>query len=267
MVNRCVARSDTCGTHHHKSRRPRRRSNRYQPRFRYPFDLFKVVPFFRRIPAGGAFCTTQRLAVVGQLRRPSAYVRVPFPTRADTPVRPYNTSTHPGNIPHINVGADRCPKIRNRSFVAPKPRYGCPQAGISAPTNGHMDAYAGTIHQCRASAPCCFSGICRTGSYVRHRKFYNRHRKNYVRPRKFYVRHRKRAVSTPPGRTVKPFHNDNRCVARSDTCGIHPPHKSRRPRRRSNRSQPRFRYPFDLFKVVPSFVAFPQVAHSAPHSG
>ena len=164
--------------------------------------------------------------VVGQLRRPSAYVHVPFPTRADTPVRPYNTSTHPGNIPHINVGADRCPKIRNRSFVAPKPRYGCPQAGISAPTNGHMDAYAGTIHQCRASAPCCFSGICRTGSYVRHRKFYNRHRKNYVRPRKFYVRHRKRAVSTPPGRTVKPFHNDNRCVARSDTCGIHPPTKA-----------------------------------------
>ena len=127
-----------------------------------------------------------------------------------------------------------------------------------------MDAYAGTIHQCRVSASCCFSGICRTGSYVRHKKFYNRHRKNYVRLRKFYVRHRKRAVSTPPGRTVKPFHNDNRCVARSDTCGIH--HKSRRSRRRSNRYQPHSRHLFDLFKVVPSFVAFPQVAHSAHHT-
>ena len=158
---------------------------------------------------------------------------VPFPTRADTPVRPYNTSTHPGNIPHVNVGADQCPKIRNRSFVAPKPRYGCPQADISAPTTGHMDVHAGTIHQCGASAPCCFSGICRTGSYVRHRK----------------------RADTPLGRTVKPFHNDNRCVARSDTCGIH--HKSRRPRRRSNRYQPRFRYPFDLFKVVPFFRRIP----------
>ena len=40
-----------------------------------PFDLFKVVSSFRSISAGGAFCTTQRLAFVGRLRRPFAYVR------------------------------------------------------------------------------------------------------------------------------------------------------------------------------------------------
>ena len=73
--NRCVARSDTCGTHHTKERRPRRQSNHGNTHSCHPFDLFKVVPFFRRIPAGGAFCTTQRLTVVGQLRRPSASVR------------------------------------------------------------------------------------------------------------------------------------------------------------------------------------------------
>ena len=40
-----------------------------------PFDLFKVVSSFRSISAGGAFCTTQRLAFVGRLRRPFADVR------------------------------------------------------------------------------------------------------------------------------------------------------------------------------------------------
>ena len=53
-----------------QGQRPRRRSNRSL----HLFDLFKVVPSFFRISAGGAFCTTQRLAFVGQLRRPSAYV-------------------------------------------------------------------------------------------------------------------------------------------------------------------------------------------------
>ena len=84
--------------------------------FPFPF-LTHVRPLqgrslFFRISAGGAFCTTQRLAFVGQLRRPSAYVpsrscdsldtgkslemcvflRVypPIWFWADTPVRPYN---------------------------------------------------------------------------------------------------------------------------------------------------------------------------------
>ena len=63
---------------------------------------------------------------------------------------------------------------------------------------------------------------------------------------------------TQTSRTVEPFHNGNRCVTRSGTCGDLP--QNQRPRRRSNRSQPR--HPFDLFKVGPSLAARPQVAHS-----
>ena len=64
---------------HHKIQRPRRRSNRVKARSCHPFDLFKVVSSFRSISAGGAFCTTQRLAFVGQLRRPFASGRAPSP--------------------------------------------------------------------------------------------------------------------------------------------------------------------------------------------
>ena len=67
--NRCVARSGTCGDIP-QERRPRRRSNRSQPR--HPFDLFKVGPSSGVFPAGGASRATQRLAMVGQLRRPYA---------------------------------------------------------------------------------------------------------------------------------------------------------------------------------------------------
>ena len=101
-----VWREATPAAIHPKRRRPRRWSNCSQSRPRQLFDLFKVVPSFFRISAGGASRATQRLAIVGQLRRPSSSVRVLHPIPGGQPVRPYIMSLHPRNTSHINV--ERC---------------------------------------------------------------------------------------------------------------------------------------------------------------
>ena len=128
--NRCVTRSGTCGNIQ-QNQRPRRRSNHSQSRSRHPFDLFKVDPSSAAFPAGGASRATQRLAMVGQLRRPSAS-GCAFPSsynRADTPVRPYNDGgfviTEGTESTETRLAENRCSGNRGYTPAYP-PGCGCP---------------------------------------------------------------------------------------------------------------------------------------------
>ena len=155
-------------------------------------------PLFVAFPAGGAFCTTQRLVVVGRFHRPFASGRE--------------------SIPVVQSGGHAGPPLHRRARR---------DDTLNAENDVGGIKISKWIHPCTHDA-----GI----------PFHN---------------------GRPDGETVPT--TDNRCVARSVTCG--PTTKDNDPEGGRTVAMPVPATRSTSSRSFPLFAPFPQVAHSAPRSG